>query len=206
MIWEAGMCRRRQEGKRKGFLSSVFFFSYLYFIFPGFIKPHLTHVWLGWRLSPQRVGSPFSPLHATPSRSPFLFSSIYISKQATSRSNTVTNDEAFHQWLAWYAEIVYGEVSLIISRWVCCLALVCVLPASCHCFILSLSLGARCRLRGMCQWVSQKNVFEEALHASELITRILRPAIALNPNELSNMVSSYFWLLSITWFIRNMFS
>ncbi|KAI3364519.1 hypothetical protein L3Q82_011299 [Scortum barcoo] len=53
-------------------------------------------------------GVPFSPLHATPSRSPFLFPSIYISKQAMSRSKTVTNDEAFHQRLAWYAEIVYG--------------------------------------------------------------------------------------------------
>lgn len=38
-----------------------------------------------------------------------------------SRSKTVTNDEAFHQ--AWYGEILYGEISLIISRWVCCLAL-----------------------------------------------------------------------------------
>lgn len=182
------MCRRRQEGKRKGFLSSVFFFFHTFFHFPRIHQAPLDTCLTGVALISPEGGVPFSPLRATPSRSPFLYTSIYISKQATSRSNTVTNDEAFHQWLAWYAEIVYGEVSLIISRWVCCLALDCVLPGSCHCFILSLSLGARCRWRGMCQWVSQKNVFEEALHASELITRIPRAEIALNPNECGNMV------------------
>lgn len=45
-----------------------------------------------------------------------------------SRSKTVTNDEAFHQRLAWYAEIVYGEDSLIISRWLRCLP-----PLECVC-------------------------------------------------------------------------
>lgn len=154
------MCRRRQEGKRKAFFPlSLSFFHTFFFHFPRIHQAPLDTCLTGVALISPEGGVPFSPLHATPSRSPFLFPSIYISKQAMSRSKTVTNDEAFHQWLAWYAEIVYGEVSLIISRCVCCLALVCVLLGSCHCFILSLSLGARRRWRGMCQWVSQENVF-----------------------------------------------
>lgn len=73
-----------------------------------------------------------------------------------SRSKTVTNDEAFHQWLAWYTVIVYSEVSLIISggcaAWNKAVG-------SCHCCILSLSLGARRCQRRMYQRVSQDNVF-----------------------------------------------
>lgn len=139
------MCRRMQEGKRKDFLSSVSLFSYLFFFFPRIHQAPLDTCLTGVALISPEGRVPLSPLHATPSRSPFLFLSIYISKQAMSRSKTVTNDEAFHQRLAWYAEIVYSEVSLIISRWVCCLAPVCVLWGSCHCFIPSLSLGARRR-------------------------------------------------------------
>lgn len=148
----------RREEKGLSFLC-LLFFSYLFFHFPRIHQAPLDTCLTGVALISPEGGVPFSPLHATPSRSPFLFPSIYISKQAMSRSKTVTNDEAFHQWLAWYTEIVCGEVSLIISRWVCCLALVCVLLGSCHYFILSLSLGARRRWRGMCQWVSQENVF-----------------------------------------------
>lgn len=142
--------QKKARWKEKGlhFLCLLFFIPFFLLFFFYFPRTHqtpldtcLTKVAL---ISPEG-GVPFSPLHATPSRSPFLFLSIYISKQAMSRSKTVTNDGAFHQWLAWYAEIVYGEVSLIISRWVCCLALDCVLPGSCHCFILSLSPGARRR-------------------------------------------------------------
>lgn len=151
----------RREEKGLSFLCLLFFFHtfFFFFHFPRIHQAPLDTCLTGVALISPEGGVPFSPLHATPSRSPFLFPSIYISKQAMSRSKTVTNDEAFHQWLAWCTEIVYGEVSLIISRWVCCLAPVCVPLGSCHCFILSLSLGARRRWRGMCQRVSQENVF-----------------------------------------------
>lgn len=36
--------KEARRGREKGFLSSVSIFSYLFFIFSGFIKPHLTHV------------------------------------------------------------------------------------------------------------------------------------------------------------------
>ena len=152
-------CAQGGKKERERAFFSLFPFFIPFFHFPSIHQDPLDTCLTGVALISPEGGVPFSPLHATPSRSPFLFPSIYISKQAMSRSKTVTNDEAFHQWLAWYAEIVYGEVSLIISRWVCCLAPVCVPPGSCHCFILSLSLGARRCWRGMCQWVSQENVF-----------------------------------------------
>lgn len=133
--------RRKEKGL--SFLCLSFFISF--FFFPRIHQAPLDTCLTGVALISPEGRVPLSPLHATPSRSPFLFLSIYISKQAMSRSKTVTNDEAFHQRLAWYAEIVYSEVSLIISRWVCCLAPVCVLWGSCHCFIPSLSLGARRR-------------------------------------------------------------
>lgn len=135
-------CKKERE---RAFFPLSLFFHIFFFFFPRIHQAPLDTCLTGVALISPEGRVPLSPLHATPSRSPFLFLSIYISKQAMSRSKTVTNDEAFHQRLAWYAEIVYSEVSLIISRWVCCLAPVCVLWGSCHCFIPSLSLGARRR-------------------------------------------------------------
>lgn len=128
------------------------------------------------------------------SRSPFLFPSIYISKQAMSRSKTVTNDEAFHHWLAWYAEIVYGEVSLIISRWVCCLALL----FFCAAGLLSL-FHPKFVSRGKTSLAGDVPVglageclcHPGVLHASELITQIPRPAIVQNPNEYNSVFLSF---------------
>ena len=156
MIWEAGLSKRKEgkKGRERAFFPLVSIFSFS----QDSSSPiwHMSY-WGGVNL-PRGWGPLFSSACHS-SQSPFLCPSIYISKQAMSRSKTVTNDEVFHQWLAWCAEIVYGEVSLIISRWVCCLAQVCELPGSCHCFILSLSPGARRCWRGMCQRVSQENVF-----------------------------------------------
>lgn len=135
--------RRKEKGL--SFLTlplSSYFFS---FIFP---KIHqvpldicLTEVTL---ISPEgRV--PFLLSVPLLHRALSFFPSIYISKQAMSRSKTVTNDEAFHQWLAWNTEIVYSQVSLIISRWVCCLAMgLCARRAPVILLPPSLSLGARC--------------------------------------------------------------
>lgn len=129
---EKQRCAGRGKERRKGFLPS----DSLFHTFPPFPKIHqdpfdicLTGVTL---ISLEGRVPLFPSLHATPSLSPFLFPSIYISNQAMSRSKTVTNDEAFHQRLAWYAEIAYSQVSLIVSRWVCFLARSCVLLGSCH--------------------------------------------------------------------------
>lgn len=106
-----------------------------------------------------------------------------------SRSKTVTNDEAFHQWLAWYAEILYGEISLIISRWVCCLALFSYAAGLLSLFYpkfvsrgkTSLAGDVPVGLAGECL------CHPRVLHASELI-RIPRPAIMLKPNEYENIL------------------
>lgn len=106
-----------------------------------------------------------------------------------SRSKAVTNDEAFHQWLAWYAEILYGEISLIISRWVCCLALFFYAAGLLSLFYpkfvsrgkTSLAGDVPVGLAGECL------CHPRVLHTSELI-RIPRPAIILKPNKYKNIL------------------
>lgn len=140
----------KEARRERPFFPLSYFPYFFFFFFPRIHQAPLDTCLTGVALISPEGGVPFSPLHATPSQS--LFPSIYISKQAMSRSKTVTNDEAFHQRLAWCAEIVYTpRFALITSRRACCLAPVCVLPGSCHCFIITLSLGARRRWRGICQ-------------------------------------------------------
>lgn len=42
-------CAERSEKEKERAFILLTFFSYFFFFFPGFIKPHLTYVWLGWR-------------------------------------------------------------------------------------------------------------------------------------------------------------